>query len=202
MVYMFVCLLNSSLQSLNCYSNIVNNKDYFIQLITAIIWLIAAFVTYFGVIKKNKQIIKQNREYCNEELKIIDYPKWIKTQRTKKLQKIKRVYFLNRLFFYFINFLTASVTFLGNIDLEQIKSCFLGQNNQLKGLNVTLESFQQPLQTLELYILMILDLNSFHGLVKPLIITTGVPTAQDNHAEARTYCYHHISMFNINDSFV
>jgi hypothetical protein len=93
MVYMFVCLLNSSLQSLNCYSNIVNNKDYFIQLIAAIIWLIAAFVTYFGVIKKNKQIIKQNREYCNEELKIIDYPKWIKTQRTKKLQKIKKSLF-------------------------------------------------------------------------------------------------------------
>jgi hypothetical protein len=89
-VYMFVCLLNSSLQSLNCYSNIVNNKYYFIQLIAAIIWLIAAFITYFGVIKKNKQIIKQNREYYNEELKIIDYPKWLKTQRTKKLQKIKK----------------------------------------------------------------------------------------------------------------
>ena len=72
MVYMFVCLLNSSLQSLNCYSNIVNNKDYFIQLIAAIIWLIAAFVTYFGVIKKNKQI-KKLEKWQNQKMTTLTF---------------------------------------------------------------------------------------------------------------------------------
>ena len=91
-IYLFLCLLNAIIQSINIYSNILKDKSIIFALIATILWLCAASVTYFLNIRSTNKLIKENTELYNEKLKIVDYSKFIKEERTKKLKKLKKLW--------------------------------------------------------------------------------------------------------------
>ena len=88
-IYLLLCLINTALYSFNVYSNILKDKSIIFPIITLSLWITAAALTYFLNIKRTTKLINENKEFYNNTLKIVDYPKYIKEQRAKKLKKLK-----------------------------------------------------------------------------------------------------------------
>ena len=75
--------------------NTINNIEHWYSIIygiCVIAWIVGAyFIT--KTIKSNKVTLKANQDLYDETLKIVDYPRYIKDQRTKKLNKLKKANF-------------------------------------------------------------------------------------------------------------
>lgn len=92
-IYSYICLLNVIIQSINVYFKIINDKSgVVLGIIAAFLWLIAASVTYFLNIRSTNKLLKENIKLYNEELKIVDYSKFIREERTNKLKKLKKLW--------------------------------------------------------------------------------------------------------------
>ena len=68
-------------------SNLINSKSYTTSVIATILWLISDMFNLYFLNVQKKKLKKEVLQY-DEEQKIIDYPKYIKDQRLKKLKKI------------------------------------------------------------------------------------------------------------------
>jgi hypothetical protein len=64
----------------------------FIFFITTFIWITLIFTTNKKITDKKVSLKEYIKKY-DDQLKIVDYPKYLKTQRTQKLNKIKKSLF-------------------------------------------------------------------------------------------------------------
>ena len=85
--YIGLCIFNTLSFVYNGFEK--SNSISILYFIGCLIWVVLIFLTISNI--KNQKIqLKNSIESYNEELKIIDYPKYLKEQRTLKLKKLKK----------------------------------------------------------------------------------------------------------------
>ena len=85
-LYLIIVYLYNSVNLIN--SNKIWTLSLLINIVCFIVWSVLLYISIIKF-KKNKIKFKNKVKEYYELLKIIDYPKYIKMQRIKKLKKLK-----------------------------------------------------------------------------------------------------------------
>lgn len=92
-IYIGLCSFNVLSFTANVFRYYNNDKWLSLFfLITTFIWITLIFTTNKKITDKKVSLKEYIKKY-DDQLKIVDYPKYLKTQRTQKLNKIKKSLF-------------------------------------------------------------------------------------------------------------
>lgn len=88
--YIGLCIINVISFLANTYKYYNDNKwSSLFFLLSSFMWIILIYFTNKNI-KKQKILLTECLQSHDKQLQIVDYPKYLKTQRTKKLNKIKK----------------------------------------------------------------------------------------------------------------
>lgn len=90
--FIIMCIFLIILYSYICYDNFISEDKYFILIMNFICLLLWIFNLYMNikVFKKAKKDIKEYTIDYNNDLKKFDHPKYLRTQRIAKLNKLNK----------------------------------------------------------------------------------------------------------------
>lgn len=90
--YIVLCSFNVICFSINTFNHYNDKWLFLMYLISTLAWLVIILFTRKNI-KIKKQILSEWLNKYDKQLQVVDYPKYLKTVRTQKLNKIKKSLF-------------------------------------------------------------------------------------------------------------